>query len=451
MKKLLLSLLFIGFAATGYGQTTWTYDFGITAKAPYTTNGGTSTNDYLPVPTQIPNGGSSFVRIGGGAGSLELINPGFSGGSGAELKGVASTSTSVNKTSIFGFDGSKAATIKFRARFDGGASGTWTFTAGNGASFSDGNGPSSSQTFTGVRWAYGASDAITTTRLNSSGNWVSGGITATPFTQKNNHEVELYINNDATSTTYLRGTSQSLDAGAYDLWVNGAKVITNTQKAEIGSNVFINSFMFTGISSTGNVAQIFLDDFIYSNFLPSTTLPVSLSSFTAKANLQNVDLAWNTSSEKDNSHFEIFRSGDGKTFSKIGEVKGSGTTNLAQDYTFVDKNALPGTSYYQLSQVDYDGKSTPSKVEAVKSNVTASNFKIAANKQEGTVKLTVFAANEGLASFKIYDLNGRKVAEKELSLSKGYSNISVPFSSGNGLHIASLTTANETVTQKFIQ
>ncbi|MNR32606.1 hypothetical protein D3C85_1502050 [compost metagenome] len=132
-------------------------------------------------------------------------------------------------------------------------------------------------------------------------------------------------------------------------------------------------------------------------------------------------------------------------------MKGSGTTNLAQDYTFVDKNALPGTSYYQLSQVDYDGKSTPSKVEAVKSNVTASNFKIAANKQEGTVKLTVFAANEGLASFKIYDLNGRKVAEKELSLSKGYSNISVPFSSGNGLHIASLTTANETVTQKFIQ
>ena len=198
----------------------------------------------------------------------------------------------------------------------------------------------------------------------------------------------------------------------------------------------------------GTATQFRLDD-IQVNSL--SVLPVTLTSFSAKANLQNIDLAWSTASEKDNARFDVLRSGDGKTFAKIGEVKGAGTTDIANNYTFIDKNALPGVSYYQLSQVDFNGNATPSAIEAVKSNVAASNFKVATNKQEGLVKLTVFAANEGKATFKIFDINGRKITDKELSLSKGYSNVSVPFNGNSGLHIASLTTATETVTQKFIQ
>lgn len=183
----------------------------------------------------------------------------------------------------------------------------------------------------------------------------------------------------------------------------------------------------------------------------TVTLPVSLTSFIAKANLQNIDLTWNTASEKDNSHFEVLRSGDGKTFSKIGEVKVSGTSSYAKSYNFTDKDALPGVSYYQLRQVDADGKSSDSEVVAVKSNVAASNFQVVANRQEGSAKFTIFAANAGKGSIKIYDLNGRKLTEQQLALNKGYNNVSIPFNGANGLHVASLTTANETVTQKFIQ
>ncbi|WP_293301834.1 T9SS type A sorting domain-containing protein [Pedobacter sp. UBA4863] len=212
---------------------------------------------------------------------------------------------------------------------------------------------------------------------------------------------------------------------------------------------------YYGVSAyhtAGNDARTGLE---FDNFMfdtsASSTLPVSLTSFTAKANQQNIDLAWNTASEKDNSHFDILRSGDGKTFSKIGEVKGAGNSSTAKNYAFTDKDALPGVNYYQLKQVDNNGSSTTSKVEAVKSNVAASNFKVATNKQEGTVKLTVYAANAGKAAFKIYDLNGRKLTEQELTLDKGYTNLAVPFNGANGLHVASLTTATEIVTQKFIK
>lgn len=206
------------------------------------------------------------------------------------------------------------------------------------------------------------------------------------------------------------------------------------------------SIKFTN-TTVGTVA-FRLDDFHVNSL---SVLPVSLTSFAAKANLQNVYLTWTTTSEKDNSHFDILRSGDGKSFSKVGEVAGAGTTDLAKSYAFTDKNALPGTSYYQLRQVDNDGKTTLSEIVSVKSNVAASNFKVASNRQGGNVRLTVFAANEGKATFKIYDLNGRKLVVQELTLNKGYSNISIPFNGGTGLHIASLTTANETATQKFIQ
>lgn len=453
MKKILLSLLFIaGISITINAQTTWTYDFGTSTKTPYNTASGTSTS-YLPTPST--NGGIAFVRIGTGSGAFELVTSGNAGGTGAELKGTASISTSINKFSLHSFSGSAVASISFKVKFEGGTNGSWSFYAGKGVgNYANGSALGISDAFAALRWNYGASNTISTERLNPSSSWVSTGITGTPFTQNAIHNIEIYINNSANNANYLRGTSQSLNKQCFDLWVNGVKVIENIEKAGLAAGDIIDSFGFTGISSTlpsNNSATIYLDNFSYTNSLPEVPLPVSLTSFTTKANLQNIDLAWNTASEKDNSHFEVLRSGDGKTFTKIGEVKGAGTTDAATDYSFVDRNALPGVNYYQLNQIDYNGNATLSKVEAVKSNVAASNFKVAASKQDGTIKLTVFAANEGKATLKIYDINGRKVTEKELSLSKGYSNISVPFNGGNGLHIASLTTATETVTQKFIQ
>jgi hypothetical protein len=262
------------------------------------------------------------------------------------------------------------------------------------------------------------------------------------------------INNTGSILNYSApdGSAKTLANDTWDLYVDDIGIPTATPvlaaRGAQSANLALEQFFFRYDTGSEN-ATITFDDFLIND--QTTILPVSLTSFIAKANLQNIDLAWNTASEKDNSHFEVLRSGDGKIFSKIGEVKGAGTSSAAKSYAFTDKDALPGVSYYQLKQVDADGKSSESEVVAVKSNVAASNFRVFANKQEGTVKFTIFAANEGKGSVKIYDLNGRKLTEQQLGLNKGYNNVSVPFNGANGLHVASLTTASETVTQKFIQ
>jgi hypothetical protein len=101
--------------------------------------------------------------------------------------------------------------------------------------------------------------------------------------------------------------------------------------------------------------------------LTSAVLPVELTQFVAKVAGQKSALSWSTASEKNNEGFDIERSVDGTAFQKIGFVKGNGTTNQPQQYTYTD--ALVGAvTYYRLKQVDTDGKFEYSKVVSVESN-----------------------------------------------------------------------------------
>ncbi|MEZ5028817.1 MAG: hypothetical protein R2765_08535 [Ferruginibacter sp.] len=53
-----------------------------------------------------------------------------------------------------------------------------------------------------------------------------------------------------------------------------------------------------------------------------------MTSFTVKKEGSNAVLRWSTSSELQNSHYEIERSFNAVDFTKMGEVAEKGTTNL---------------------------------------------------------------------------------------------------------------------------
>lgn len=101
------------------------------------------------------------------------------------------------------------------------------------------------------------------------------------------------------------------------------------------------------------------------DFIVSITLPVELSSFTAKSVKDQIALSWTTESELNNSHFEIERSGTSKNWKPIGKVLGNGTTVEAHRYSFTDAAPLAGMNYYRLKQVDTNGQFEYSSVVAV--------------------------------------------------------------------------------------
>jgi hypothetical protein len=106
------------------------------------------------------------------------------------------------------------------------------------------------------------------------------------------------------------------------------------------------------------------------NFIDNTTdvviTPVQLINFKAALQGNTVQVTWSTATETNNSHFNVLRSLNGKDFNSIGRVQGKGTTSIVSTYSFTDGSIAKQNLYYQLEQVDADGKKTFSAIVLVR-------------------------------------------------------------------------------------
>jgi len=98
---------------------------------------------------------------------------------------------------------------------------------------------------------------------------------------------------------------------------------------------------------------------------PLAAMPVELASFVATKENKAASLTWKTLSELNNDYFIVEHSRDGQNFRAIGEVKGAGTTQRAQDYNFNHETPSKGTNYYRLQQVDFSRATSYSQVESI--------------------------------------------------------------------------------------
>lgn len=137
-------------------------------------------------------------------------------------------------------------------------------------------------------------------------------------------------------------------------------------------------------------------------------LPVELTHFSCKPNIDYVKLSWITVSEVNNDFFEIQRSKDGVHFENIGTIKGAGNSNMELHYTYEDQSPLSGISYYRLRQVDFDGAYEYSDIRSVTFNSIDSASKVFPNPSSGILHL------KNMVDFVIYDAQGRVVKNYSL-------------------------------------
>ncbi len=110
-----------------------------------------------------------------------------------------------------------------------------------------------------------------------------------------------------------------------------------------------------------------------------TPLPVELTQFTAHCSNNSVVLAWSTSTETNNNGFEIQKSMDKMNFESIGFIQGNGTTTEKHSYSYIDKSAGIGISYYKLKQIDYSGTYKYSKIVEVNITNVPAKFDLSQN------------------------------------------------------------------------
>jgi hypothetical protein len=65
---------------------------------------------------------------------------------------------------------------------------------------------------------------------------------------------------------------------------------------------------------------------------------------------------WEVDNENNVSHYTVQRSSDGITFENIGSLNAKNNSSTRLNYSFIDNNPLPKTSYYRLLEKDLDGK-----------------------------------------------------------------------------------------------
>ncbi len=140
-------------------------------------------------------------------------------------------------------------------------------------------------------------------------------------------------------------------------------------------------------------------------------LPITLLDFTAKAAGKRSQLNWITATEINNDRFEIERSSDAITFTRIGQVPGAINSNVHLNYQWYDNIPGNGNNFYRLKQVDIDGKFSYSPTRLV--NFKDNNyFTILNNPTNGTP--VIAKTSELNSTICIFDEAGRKLKEVQV-------------------------------------
>ncbi len=180
-----------------------------------------------------------------------------------------------------------------------------------------------------------------------------------------------------------------------------------------------------------------------------TTLPITLVSFKSAKEESAVKLTWITSSERNSAYFEVLKSTDGKTFLKIEDVKAAGTSNHNLTYNFRDINPAKGTNYYQLSSVDVDGTIQKSIIVSASFDLDKADFCVFADAKRGNVSLNIFSNKAKSVVFEVYDISGRKLLRKNLTLQAGSNKFEFKLATHTKMIIAQLNSEGDIQVKKL--
>ena len=132
-----------------------------------------------------------------------------------------------------------------------------------------------------------------------------------------------------------------------------------------------------------------------------------------------------------NDYFSILRSDNNKDWNLIGEIAGAGNTNTQISYQFNDVNPIAGTSYYQLSQTDFDGKSTSfSPISITCEQSIIGDYSVYPNPANEVLMIDIdLETYQGdNITLELFDVKGALVNLQSVQLNRGYNHLEVDLS-----------------------
>lgn len=176
-------------------------------------------------------------------------------------------------------------------------------------------------------------------------------------------------------------------------------------------------------SDRANIHQVLLQgDPALRILLNEAPLSMGLAAFNAKLVGEQVEIAWETASEKQNDQFVVERSYNGHDFEAIGtgQVRAVGTNESKSllSYALTDAKPMAGMNYYRLRQVDAGPKGEPSArqgKEAVSRVVSVELDKrnalsVSPNPSTAYFEIKLNIPTK-ISKWKLVDINGRSIKD----------------------------------------
>lgn len=107
-----------------------------------------------------------------------------------------------------------------------------------------------------------------------------------------------------------------------------------------------------------------------------SALPVTLVGFSGELRENTAVLTWQTTSERNTSHFEVQRSSDAENWETIGKVHAKGESTGLRTYHFTDFSVQSSQSlrYYRLKILDFDKSFSNSSIVSLRSDQIHGSF-----------------------------------------------------------------------------
>ncbi|MES2379900.1 MAG: T9SS type A sorting domain-containing protein [Bacteroidota bacterium] len=350
----------------------------------------------------ISGGSTSSYIVTDGTGKLTQSNIGATGRTGSILYPVGISSSSYTPVSV----NNAGTNDDFSVRVINGAYNSYTGETPGGSAI--------------------ANNAVDKTWFVTEG--VAGG---------SNASLSFQWNGSNELSGFTRGTCYG--AHYTTTWLGGAT------SAATGSNPYtqtltgVTSFSPFGVGSNG-------------------TLPVKYLSFNGSLNNNISTIVWATAGEINNAGFDVERSFDNKTFTKVAFVKGNGTTNNTSKYEYTD--IIGGNNvnavYYRLKQIDFDAVYNYSKTILLinNQNEIEETAAVYPNPFNHNLTIDINSFNNKNVEVVITDLNGKTIGSQVFDLNIGITKLDISTMSTNlqsGIYFVKTITDSKTQTFKVVK
>lgn len=157
----------------------------------------------------------------------------------------------------------------------------------------------------------------------------------------------------------------------------------------------------TGSPTAGQIDNIQIT--VYYTFI---TLPVNLTSFSAKPETGGNSIRWQMTDETAMDKYDLELSSDGRNFSLLSSIKPKNQTGDAE-YTFTDNDPLKPVSFYRLHMTGAGGFNKYSTVVSVRGG-SGSSFQLYPNPLQSGQSLHISNNGHENLTIDFFSLNGKK-------------------------------------------